>query len=148
MFMLLLVVKIEKQRDDDDDMLLFPSFVSFRCASFVVKKVSTKNAYSRVRVKMGFVNKFQCDDKLKQLSILFLLVKQGESINQSINQSINRRPREWKQSGLIQRYRSRRPNRKHSRKTGKHTSVVVVVATATVILSVVAIAITSVVFEL
>ena len=44
---------------------------------------------TRTRVKMGFVNKFQCDDKLKQLSILFLLVKQGESINQSINQSMN-----------------------------------------------------------
>ena len=113
MFMLLLVVKIEKQRDDDDDMLLFPSFVSFRWRPLSCEKKCQLK--TRTRVKMGFVNKFQCDDKLKQLSILFLLVKQGESINQSINQSINRRPREWKQSGLILRYRSRRPNRKHSR---------------------------------
>ena len=29
MFILLLVVKIEKQRDDDDDILLFPSFLRF-----------------------------------------------------------------------------------------------------------------------
>jgi hypothetical protein len=85
---------------------------SFR---FVARPLSCEKKCQLTRVKMGFVNKFQCDDKLKQLSILFLLVKQGESINQSINQSINRRPREWKQSGLIRRYRSRRPNRKHSR---------------------------------
>ena len=83
MYILLLVVKIEKQRDDDDDdILLFPSFLRF----VSLRPLSCEKKCQLTRVKMGFVNKFQCDDKLKQLSILFLLVKQGESINQSINQ--------------------------------------------------------------
>ena len=61
-----------------------PSFVSFRCVLCRVKKSVNLLQES----KCGFVNKFffQCDyDELKQ-PILFLLVKQGESINQSINQ--------------------------------------------------------------